>query len=634
MMTTKVTQPYDGRTAFHDGSRTLVVALALAAHAVMAGLSAGIYDEAKVWFRGGYDANDDGFLSAGEFVDSSRPKSDAAHQTVTLTGAGAVRYAKGPVWSAFNPLYTNEQYYVSLTNGDCATSAECSGIRIVNPVAEGETWNDFTIFMRFRWDGKFSPADATHIRLFNTGQIWAAQKGVAIDLQYFAETDDFAPVWNIGASARGQSHQTWTSPPQTTGIRLEPGKWNDWMITVHDPGKEGSASIHIYTGAVGRVSGEWNENLFRDPWRSATFQQGQNFRVVRLGMDSTDTITLGDTTFSGDIAAWALWPKMLSAAERREALADPRPGDALFRIGKEDGKSDEFAAASAAQYDVRADGTWDVVPAGLDAMHRTLTIRFDVPAKYDQLNQILRVVPVSGNGWLDATVTDTVRGTSVQMRRRRVVAGQAADFFVPQAALRTGEHAITLTYDHGGGMTFDVIELCGSFLLGVMDYDNSPNAQFLKTSGLTCYDVVEGYWPAMNGEISADDLDPDWGAYNADSQAATAVRFNVPSELVACTNKLHLKLNQWSGTPDSVTAYVNGNRVLEETSSTLYQYKILSCVLPPGTFTAGENLIRVRRRGGTGIGGTGPWWGGVRGIQVQIQNILPPDEFGLVILFK
>ena len=105
----------------------------------------------------------------------------------------------------------------------------------------------------------------------------------------------------------------------------------------------------------------------------------------------------------------------------------------------------------------------------------------------------------------------------------------------------------------------------------------------------------------------------------------------MPSELVACTNKLHLKLNQWSGYPDSVTAYVNGNRVIEESvaSTDLYQYKVLSCVLPPGTFTAGENLIRVRRQNSAGA-----WWGGVRGIQVQIQNGPSSDEFGLVILFK
>ena len=95
---------------------------AFASVSLALGATGSVYDEAKVWFRGGYDANGDGIFAASEFVDSSRPKSDTAHQTVTVTGNG-VQYNKGAVWSAFNPFYTNTQYYVSLPNGDCATAA-------------------------------------------------------------------------------------------------------------------------------------------------------------------------------------------------------------------------------------------------------------------------------------------------------------------------------------------------------------------------------------------------------------------------------------------------------------------------------------------------------------------------------
>ena len=97
--------------------------VAFASVSLALGATGSVYDEAKVWFRGGYDANGDGIFAASEFVDSSRPKSDTAHQTVTLTGNG-VQYNKGAVWSAFNPFYTNTQYYVSLPNGDCAAAAD------------------------------------------------------------------------------------------------------------------------------------------------------------------------------------------------------------------------------------------------------------------------------------------------------------------------------------------------------------------------------------------------------------------------------------------------------------------------------------------------------------------------------
>ena len=106
-------------------------------------------------------------------------------ETVTVTGNG-VQYNKGAVWSAFNPFYTNTQYYVSLPNGDCATAADCSSITIVNPLGSDESWSNFTIFIRFRWDGKFTPNNATDIEIFNTG--WNG--GGQCCLQTLAENPD------------------------------------------------------------------------------------------------------------------------------------------------------------------------------------------------------------------------------------------------------------------------------------------------------------------------------------------------------------------------------------------------------------------------------------------------------------
>lgn len=106
----------------------LLTCAAFAVHGIS--WAASVYDDAKVRFRGGYDANGDGVFAASEFVDSARPKSDSVHQTVTIAGSD-VAYGHGAVWSAFNPFYTNTQYYVSITNGDCAAAADCSSIRIL-----------------------------------------------------------------------------------------------------------------------------------------------------------------------------------------------------------------------------------------------------------------------------------------------------------------------------------------------------------------------------------------------------------------------------------------------------------------------------------------------------------------------
>ena len=590
-------------------NKLLIISVAV----VAATCQASVFDDAKVWFRGGYDANGDGAFSAGEFVDSARPKSDAAHQTVTLTGGGAA-YGCGDVWSAYNPLYTNQQYYVSLTNGDCAASADCTTIKIVNPLASGESLSQFTIFVRFRWDGKFAPGSADKFYIVDTGQVWSGQRCFKFGFEYFSATDDFAPCWEIGARSDGRN------PSATSGIKLPVGEWCDFMITVIDRGLDKTSTIMVYRGEKGTAS----VCASQSPWLAAWQQNAQ--RANRVGLEASDPVTLGDATFSGDIAAWALWPKVLSEDEMREAFADPRPGDALFRIGKEDGKSDEFAAAGQAQYAVDAGGTWDVVPTALDGTHDTLAISFDVPASWDYLNQVLRLVAVSGDGEVEGVVADAVRGTSTTLRARRLAAGHPADFFIPGEFLRTGPHTLTLKLSQGSGVVFDVIEMRGSFCLGNIDYNLAKNQQFYETSGQTYYDVATGYWPAMDGNIWPDTIhDPEAANYDPDSVAATTVFFDVPADLVGCTNWLHVSYNNFQARPDAIYAYLNDSLLYESDSE--YQYKVVALQLPPDTLAAGRNTFRLRRVHSTS------WWGNIRGFRIQIQNGPPrePTAFSIVV---
>ena len=581
------------------------------------GATGSVYDEAKVWFRGGYDANGDGIFAASEFVDSSRPKSDTAHQTVTLTGNG-IQYNKGAVWSAFNPFYTNTQYYVSLPNGDCATAADCSSITIVNPLGSDESWSNFTIFIRFRWDGKFTPKNATDLEIFNTGWNGGGQRCIMFGFRYFTETDDFAPYWQVGA--------TTTYPDATAGIKLPVGEWQDFIITVTDRGVGANASIDVYRGQNGNAF--WVKGRY--PWIQAWSSSWGH--VARVGLASTDPITLGSAQFSGDIAAWALWPKVLNDDERREALADPRPGDALFRIGKEDGKADEFSAAASAQYEVDANGTWDIVPSALDGTHDTLKIDFEVPPSYDYLNQILRLVAISGDGWIEGTVADNVRGTSVQLRARRCTPGHPADFFVPHDKLRTGPHTLTLKFLRGSGVTFDVIEMQGSFCLGQIDYNKYPNKQFDGNSGQTYYNIVNGYWRAMDGGISDDTLfDSTAANYDPATNTATTVFFNVPEDLVCCSNELYISYNQFKEKPNRVCWYLNNAQFYDSTThddGVEYQFEVKAKRFPANSFVPGVNTIKLRRTH------AGSWWGGIRGLRIEILDAPPPEPTGTVFVVR
>lgn len=591
----------------------------LASASLALGATGNVYDEAKVWFRGGYDANGDGIFAASEFVDSSRPKSDTAHQTVTLTGNG-VQYNKGAVWSAFNPFYTNTQYYVSLPNGDCAAATECSSIKIVNPLVSGESWPDFTLFVRFRWDGKFAPGSTDKIFLVDTGVNWGGKRCFKFGFKYFPETDDFAICWEIGAVNDGKN------PTKTDGIKLPVGEWRDVIITVADKGFDHTASLNVYWGVDGTAW--WRGGQY--PWLTR-WTSPDTISVSRIGLEATDPITIGTATFSGDIAAFALWPKILNEDERREVLSDPRPGDALFRIGKEDGKADEFAAAASAQYEVDANGTWDIVPSALDGTHDTLKIDFEVPPSWDQMNQIVRLVAISGDGWVEGTVEDTLRNTSERLKTRRLRPGHPANFFVDRTNLKTGPHVLTLKLIKGS-VTFDVIELRGSFRLGQIDYNMYPNKQFDATSGLTYHNVVNGYWRAMDGGLSDDTLfDPTAANYNPTTNTATTVFFNVPEDLVCCSNTLFVSYNQFKEKPNRVCWYLNNNLLYNSTEAddgVEYQFEVKAKLLPANSFVPGMNAFKLRRTHASS------WWGGIRGFRVEIQDAPLPEPTGTLLVVR
>ena len=593
-------------------------------------MAASVYDEAKVWFRGGYDANGDGVFAANEFCDSARPKSDTAHQTVTITGSGAA-YGHGSVWSSFNPFYTNTQYYASLPNGDCAAAADCSSIKIVNPLASGESWSQFTIFVRFRWDGKFASGSENRIDILNTGVNWGGKRCFKFGFKYFPSTDDFAPWWEIGAVSDG------SNPESTAGLKFPVGEWRDMIITITDRGVGSYASMNLYMAEAGTITNPGGA------WPSLTKWTGTGgSSVCRVSLESTDPITIGTTTFSGDIAAFALWPRVLSYDELREALADPRPGDALFRIGKEDGKADEFAASGREQYTIDANGTWDVVPSALNQTHDTLTINFDVHANWNYLNQILRLVAVSGSGWIEGTVTDPVRSKSIALKSRKLAPGHPADFLVPNDLLRTGPHTLTLRFVRGSGVTFDVIEMRGSFCLGQIDYNKSKNVQFegtAKNNGTSVYpyDVASGYWRAMYGGV-ANNTFSTTGTWEGNSGASTETTFffDVPEDLVGCSNIFHISYNNFAAkidAPDAIRGYFN-DTCFYDSSTTVdgkeWDWEVALTNVPPNTLMPGRNTFRLRRT----YTGSGTWWGGTRGFRLEIQNAPPRDQVGMIIVVK
>ncbi|MGI5870113.1 MAG: hypothetical protein ACOX9C_11810 [Kiritimatiellia bacterium] len=568
----------------------------------------GIYDDALIWYRGGCDTNNDGVLQAGEFFDSAHAKSEAAHQTCTLTGT--VSYEKGAVWSRHNPLATNEQHYISFKNGDAPDAASCASLLAVNPLAgTTNTYDQYTIHLRFRWDGKFAPGSNDEIVLFNNGHDWSGQRGYVIKL---IKTGD--NLFKLHFLFGSNGHETGDG---ATDIPLTPGEWNDWLLLVRNAPPGANASIRFVRCTLpGRIADSWG-GWSKSPWISV-WQEGGS-RTCTIAMLPNSKFQVADKAFSGDVAQWAFWPKRLSELEIREVLSMPCPGDCVFRVGYENGSAKEFAASGATANAVAsAHDTWDAVAPQLPYVNdasetvNSTVYRFDVGEKAAGLNQVLRVKAVSGHGWLKAEIRGIAEESWTRLAVRGVNSRVPALFMVPGNLLGKGGHEIRLTYESGAApIVFDVIELRGSWLMGKLVYNVFYNdkVKYFDCNGVNWtsgYKLLWGYWYGLDTGYPAVE-DP-----LSDAKMLT-LKFDVPAEMTGCANTMFFSLNQWAGTPTDLRFYLNGELFKIHAA---WQYEVFPVVFPADSFTAGENVLQVRHTGGPSA-----WWGEMRGLQMQVMSV-------------
>jgi len=579
----------------------------------------GIYNEALIWFRGGHDANGDGILQSNEFYDSAHAKSETAYQTCTISGT--VKYEKGAVWSRHNTLATNEQYYLSFKNGAAADAASCASLKAVNPlVGTKDTYEEYTIHMRFRWDGTYAPGSDGKITLVNNGQNWGGQRGYFVRLDRQGDSGNtFKPYYYFGANGNGTGYGD-------TTITLTPGEWNDWFLLVKNVAAGANASLRFVLSSLpGRVADPWG-GWSKSPWIS-TWTSGGASKTATIAMSSASDFLVADKTFSGDIAQWAFWPKRLNDREIRDVLSMPCPGDCVFRVGYENGSAKELAAAGAPAAVISAQDTWDNVPPELSESVRTLTIGFDVGARHAGLDQVLRVKAASGEGWLKAEIRKTSDAAWQRLGVRGVSAETAAVFGVPAAALGSGAHQVRLTYDGGSSpILLDVIDLRGGWLMGTILYNTFYNTgvNYFDTSGVNWsdgYSLLWGYWYGVATYYPLDE--------SPLTSNMLTLKFDVPAEMTGCAHCLYFSLNQWAGGPTEMKFYVNGELFLNRTGT--WQYEVFRVNFPANTFKAGENVLQVRH-----TGGPSNWWGSMRGMRMQVDAATVPKFFrrGAFLLVK
>lgn len=580
-------------------SQVLLPVLTSLCLAVKAG---GVYDDALFWFRGLADWQGDGVLRAEAVVNSAQAKGDAAQGCQLLGTTGALGVVADDVCGRFTGI-TN-------ANWGCirAVPANPSAYVVIDPMAGRETGtlcNAYTVMARFKWDGTL-PSDNV-VPVLNCGQHWMQKRGWSLGFAYDATTGRYTTKWDAGQrnnTAMG-SKNTAAIPGFTSNV------WFDVAVTCQWRDSN-SVILNMYWSAS---EGKWSQFDWPRPWPS-------DAALVQTGLAPGNPVYMVPQGFTGEIAQYAIWPRILTVDEMREACASPNPAPALWRVGIENGRSDEFAASPAqAAAEIRVGGLWDEMTPALDATHREQAIRFDCPALYrsHNLGYVVRLVPAPSHARVSTRLTAYLNDQKI--RYVNAIGTDAVQFCLPHGSLSAGENVFRLVYGGGAPLEIDVVEAVGSWVLGNYNWNTyKTEGCMLGTSDVAPYRLCEAYPNAIHGAFSADTGD-------AASTADTTLVFDVPADMTAHAYTFGISGNLWKAKPTSIRTYLNGELIDETTP---WQFQAWNIAIPKGSFRPGTNTIQVRS-----VASDGSWWGGARGYRLLLSEFEPqPSGFGMTILVR
>lgn len=446
MRTDSLTLTLDGTNGGNRNVRTAGIARLLAACSLAAALAipcatrAGdVFSDAKSWHKGFVDANGDGRLNIGagkmEFPESlllAEPDNDAhtvsfkdstsevsgVHTSVVLRAENVVRpYTKAS--SSETVAYFPQDF---LQEGS-VTNYYTAGLFLdygKEPFV-GSLENEFTCFLRFRWDGTHT-VNGTAAYFLGAGDVDGLTYGFYLGIRnghYYLY------------SYRPTLDKEWGE------ITVKPNEWTDLAITVN------SRQVKIYScqSSSGAI-----EALSATATGASPSSMVAAKRVVighgRSGATgwSYNGSGLRWQAFRGSIQSFASWQRALSAEEVRQVFA--WPGTDLVRLGTANDSAQEFAGGAA-----------------------PTTFSFDVTAKDAGLAQVLRVTATSASaaGMFNVSVNGVAAGSITVAPGRTTTLYQKKDLTV------AGANTLTLTRTSANPVAIDAIALGGSIQIGNAD---------------------------------------------------------------------------------------------------------------------------------------------------------------------
>ncbi len=432
MRTDSLTLTLDGT----NGNARILAACALAvALAIPCASRADVFSDAKSWHQGFVDANGDGIFNVGktEFPESlllAEPNNDVhtvsfkdstseiigVHTSVVLRTENVIRPYTGAS-SSETVAYFPQDFLLegSVTNYYTAGLFLDYG---KEPFV-GSLENEFTCFLRFRWDGTHT-INGTAAYFLGAGDVDGLTYGFYLGIRkghYYLY------------SYRPTLDKEWGE------IAVKPNEWTDLAITVN------SRQVKIYSCQSG--SGVIETLSATATGASPSSMVAAKRVVVGHGRSGATGWSYNGSglrwqAFRGSIQSFASWSRALSAEEVRQVFA--WPGTDLVRLGTANNSVGEFASGTA-----------------------PTTINFNVAAKDAGLPQVLRVsaTSTSAAGTFNVSVNGAAAGSL------SVTPGKTTTFYVKKNLTVAGANTLTLT--SADPVTIDAIALGGSLQLGNAD---------------------------------------------------------------------------------------------------------------------------------------------------------------------
>ena len=432
--------------------------------------------------------------------------------------------------------------------------------------------NEYTYFVRFRWDGPVDRWNTSKVTntlaeafIINAGWNWGNKTGMMIGmhkdgyLRYSGGQDNYG---NFSITVRTN---VWTD----CAVVARNGRLTAYLC---------QAGGILQTNSVTLSANSLGANPTSSEIRLGGLQGQSYWNIPQNYGDGGDNLW---KVFRGSIHSFASWPRALSEDEVRQVFAWPKTD--LVRLGTVNGSSLEFAGGTSSATTAGAQTDHAQMPAALTAEHPSVTISFNVPTRDVGLGQLLRVTTTGGG---QMTVNVSVNG--VAAKAMTLLSGKTELLFLKGNLLTAGANTLTLTRTSStGNIAFDAIALGGGFQIG--NQDNNEMSDFSDTNASYLhYYATDGNWKHVMGRIM--------GINESHNYRKTRLHVYIPDEVAGRANysvRFSFRVCIKDGpTGQPVGIYLNGSEtpVLKEPVES-GAWREFKCKISAENLLAGDNIF-------------------------------------------